>query len=213
MPRSPADQLAGFVGARPALAPRTGAGVVRPAISAVAASPNARRLLGWDVINEPEWAVAATGTAPGGQDFSPNSELTAVSLADMTALITESIAVLREETPDALTSVSWAAAKWSWAFTDVDVDFQQPHIYAWVNDYWPYTSTPAELGYPGKPVVMGEFHLMQMPFESNDTFGEILSSWWETGYAGAWSWQFIEQQASLGLIQAFADEKGCPAGF
>jgi len=157
--------------------------------------------------------VVATGSAPSGQDFDPNPELTAVSLADMTALITESIEALREQTPDALVSVGWAAAKWSWAFADLDVDFHQPHIYAWVNDYWPYTATPAELGYAGKPVVMGEYFLTQMPFETSDTFGQILSSWWDHGYAGAWSWQYIEQQNNLGLIAAFADEKGCPAGF
>ena len=187
--------------------------VVRGAARAVAASPHRRRLLGWDVINEPEWAVAPTGNAPGGQDFDPNPDLTAVSLADMTALITESVAALREETPDALTSVGWAAAKWSWAFASVDVDFHQPHIYAWVNDYWPYTLSPAELGYGDKPIVMGEFYLAQMPFESGDTYGQILGSWWDNGYAGAWAWQFIEQQSNLGLVKAFADEKGCPAGF
>jgi len=187
--------------------------IVRPAARAVAGSPNAHRLLGWDVINEPEWAITATGSAPGGQDFDPNSELTAVSLSDMKALINESIAALREETPNALTSVGWAAAKWSWAFEDVNVHFHQPHIYGWVNQYWPYTLTPAALGYTGKPVVMGEFYLMQMPFETSDTFSQILTSWWNNGYAGAWPWQFNEQQGNLGLIKAFADAQGCSAGF
>ncbi len=188
--------------------------IVRPVAKAAAASPRANRLLGWDVINEPEWAIAAVGNAPGGQDFSPNSELTAVTLTEMKALINESITALREETPKAQTSVGWAAAKWSWAFPDVDVDFHQPHIYAWVNKYWPYTTTPDKLGYPaGKPVVMGEYFLTQMPFETSDTYDQIMTSWWSTGYAGAWSWQFIENQSSLGLIKAFADKKGCQAGF
>lgn len=188
--------------------------IVRPVAKAAAASPRANRLLGWDVINEPEWAIAAAGNAPGGQDFSPNSELTAVTLTEMKALINESIAALREETPKAQTSVGWAAAKWSWAFQDVNVDFHQPHIYAWVNKYWPYTTTPDKLGYPaGKPVVMGEYFLTQMPFETSDTYDQIMTSWWSNGYAGAWSWQFIENQSSLGLIKAFADKKGCQAGF
>jgi hypothetical protein len=186
--------------------------IVRPVAKAAASCANANRLLGWDVINEPEWAITATGNHD--QDFTPNSELTTVPLADMKSLITESIAALREETPNAMTSVGWAAAKWAWAFTDVDDDFHQPHIYAWVNKYWPYTWTPAKLGYTdGKPVVMGEYYLMQMPFETSDTFDQIMNSWWTNGYSGAWSWQYTENKSSLNLIKSFADAKGCQAGF
>jgi len=187
--------------------------VVRPVAQAAALSSNAHRLLGWDVINEPEWAVSPTGSAPGNQDFTPNTELEPVTLADMKALINESMAVLHQETPDALVSVGWAAAKWAWAFSDVNVDFHQPHIYGWVNEYWPYTLAPGDLGYGSKPIVMGEFSLAQMPFDTNDTFGQVLNSWWDNGYAGAWPWQFAEQSGNLSLINSFADDKGCPAGF
>jgi hypothetical protein len=175
---------------------------------AAAASENAHRLLGWDVINEPEWAVTATGTSD--QDFDPNPELDAVTLDEMKALINESGAVLKEVTPDALLSVGWAAAKWAWAFSDVTiVDFHQPHIYAWVNDYWPYTNSPSELGYSGKPTVMGEFYLEAMPFGTGPTYSEIVTSWYGNGYAGAWSWQYNENAASLGLTETFADAQGC----
>lgn len=188
--------------------------LVRPVAEAVRASENSHRLLGWDVINEPEWAVAATGAAPSGQDFDPNPELDAITLDEMKALINESGAVLKEVTPDALLSVGWAAAKWSWAFSDVSiVDFHQPHIYAWVNDYWPYTSSPSELGYSGKPTVMGEFYLESMPFGSGPSYSDIVTSWYESGYAGAWSWQYNENAASLGLTEAFADAQGCSVRF
>ncbi len=184
--------------------------VVRPSAQAVAASPYARRLLGWDVINEPEWAISAsTPGAPSGREFTPNAELTAVSLSDMKALIAESVVALKAELPLALTSVGWAAAKWSWAFSDVDVDFHQPHIYAWVNAYWPYTQTPSELGYDGKPTVMGEYYLASMPFADATSFATINSTWFDNGFAGAWSWQYNENKADLQLIKAFADGKGC----
>jgi hypothetical protein len=191
--------------------------VVRPLAHAAAASANSAHLLGWDVINEPEWAVGPVGNAPGGQDFTPNTELATVTLDQMKALINESAAVLKQEAPGSLTSVGWAAAKWAWAFNDVaSLDFNQPHIYGWVDQYWPYTKTPSELGYGSRPTVMGEFFLRAMPFSDggdNDAFAAILSSWWDSGYAGAWAWQFADASQNLSLIQTFKSEKGCPAGF
>lgn len=188
--------------------------VVRPVAEAAAASENAHRLLGWDVINEPEWAVSPAGGAPSGGEFTPNEELDAITLAEMKALINESAAVLKEVTPGAQVSVGWAAAKWSWAFSDVTaVDFHQPHIYAWVNDYWPYTSSPSALGYTGKPTVMGEFFLANMPFDTGPTYSDIVTSWYGNGYAGAWSWQYNENAANLGLTKTFADAEGCSVRF
>jgi hypothetical protein len=189
------------------------ANVVTPLAKAAAASPHRARLLGWDLINEPEWAIAVSGQ--NSQDFTPNEELTAVSLAEMKALITEMMGVLKTETPAAFTSVGWAAAKWSWAFTDLALDVNQPHIYGWVNQYWPYTRKPAELGYPAtRPTIMGEFFLQSMPFSdsnANDTFAVIMESWWTNGYAGAWPWHHRENAANLPLIKTFADAKGCQA--
>ena len=191
--------------------------VVRPLARAAAQSANAVRLLGWDVINEPEWAVRAVGNAPGGQDFTPNSELTLVSLDEMKGLINESAAVLKQETPSSLTSVGWAAAKWAWAFDDVtSIDFDQPHIYGWVNQYWPYTRTPTELGYGTRPTVMGEFYLGAMPFSDggdNTNFADVVGSWWDNGFAGAWAWQFADARQNISLIQSFKAQKGCQAGF
>jgi hypothetical protein len=191
--------------------------IVKPAAHAVATSPNAQRLLGWDVINEPEWAVLPTGN--NDQDFSPNEELDAVSLADMKALINESLDVLGAETPNALRSVGWAAAKWAWAFNDVTkIEFNQPHIYGWVNTYWPYSLKPSELGYPDKPTVMGEFYLLDMPFADDDStpYATIVGSWFDNGYAGAWGWAYSDENsgpAGLPLIKAFATSKGCSVTF
>jgi hypothetical protein len=191
--------------------------VVRPVARAVANSEHASRLLGWDLMNEPEWAIAATGRVE--QDFGDNAaDITAVTLDDMKSLFAEGLAVLKEETPQALRSIGWAAAKWSWAFQDVDVDFHQPHIYGWVNDYWPYTQTPAQLGYGAKPTVMGEVHLLPMPFADSgeqDTLQEVLESWYSNGYAGAWPWQYIETDyaANLGEIDTFAKTHACETTF
>ncbi len=191
------------------------ANVIKPLAHAAATSAHPGRLIGWDIINEPEWAIMPTGQ--NSQDFDPNDELDPVSLADMKALISEAAVVFKQETPAAFTSVGWAAAKWSWAFGDLALDVNQPHIYGWVNQYWPYTSTPDKLGYPAtRPTIMGEFFLQSMPFAEsgdNSTFGQILESWWTNGYAGAWPWHHFEQSANLPLLKAFADSKGCPAKF
>jgi hypothetical protein len=194
------------------------ANVVRPLARAVADSPHADRLLGWDVVNEPEWAVeASTPGAPSGGAFTPNGELVTVSLADMKALISESTAALHDELPGTLVSVGWAAAKWQWAFADLtSLDFHQPHIYGWVDAYWPYTKTPAELGYGDKPTVMGEYYLMATPFSDggdNASYQDINESWFENGYAGAWSWQYTENKANLSLLQSFANGKGCQVSY
>jgi hypothetical protein len=187
------------------------ANVVTPLAKAAAASPHRARLLGWDLMNEPEWAISPSGQ--NSQDFTPNEELTAISLADMKAFLGEIAAAVKVETPSAFTSVGWAAAKWAWAFNDLALDVNQPHIYGWVNEYWPYTKKPAELGYPAtRPTIMGEFFLQSMPFSdrnANDTFAAIMESWWSNGYAGAWPWQHFDGAANLPLIKTFADAKGC----
>jgi len=192
--------------------------IVTPVAAAAAASPNASHLLGWDIINEPEWAIEATGSsAANGQDFDPTSGLTAVSLADMTSLITESATALKAAAPNVLRSVGWAAAKWEWAFsTMAGEDFHQPHIYGWVDEYWPYTWTPTQLHYGDKPTVYGEFYLQAEPFSAgNDdaTYATILSNWWTNGFAGAWGLDYSTESANISLIKAFQQTKGCPAGF
>lgn len=192
--------------------------IVKPAARAAADSPHAQRLLGWDVINEPEWAIAESGL--DDQDFTPNDELDAVTLDEMKALINETLTALAAETPNALRSVGWAAAKWAWAFNDVtNVDFHQPHIYGWVDQYWPYTYTPTELGYGDKPTVMGEFYMLPMPFSDsgNDvTFNTIVNSWYDNKYAGAWAWSYTDQNsgpANVPLIKEFAETKACEVSF
>jgi hypothetical protein len=189
--------------------------VVKPLAHAVASSAHPERLIGWDIVNEPEWAIEPTGQS--AQDFQPTAELDPVPLADMKALISEAAVVLKQETPRAFASVGWAAAKWSWAFNDLPLDVNQPHIYGWVNQYWPYTQTPAQLGYPAtRPTIMGEFFLKSMPFSDggdNATLGQILLQWWSSGYAGAWPWQHFDQGSNLPLLKAFADARGCQARF
>jgi hypothetical protein len=180
--------------------------VVRPFVQAAAESPHSNRLIAWDVINEPEWAI--TGPNPyGGEGFDPNPELDPVTHAEMETFIAEVIAVLRDES-DALISVGGAAMKWATAWSAVDTDFHQFHIYAWVNDYWPYTGTPADYGVDDKPVVMGELPLGEL--DAGISYGEVVSTFYDNGYAGAMAWHYDEATpGQLDEVKAFADLHPC----
>jgi len=132
--------------------------VVRPLIAALGDSPHASALHSWDVINEPEWAMTGTNKY-GGNDFEPNAELEPVSHDQMEAFLGDTIKIMREETPDVPVTIGSAAVKWMNAWNETDIDFYQPHIYDWVNAYWPYSASPTELGFGDKPMIMGEYPL------------------------------------------------------
>lgn len=164
--------------------------VVSPFARALQRSVHFDSLHSWDVINEPEWAVGGKnkyGGAHGGDSFEPNSDLEVVSHDQMEQFIADTIAVLHRETPDIPVSVGSAALKWATAWSRLDLDFYQTHIYDWVNDYWPYHLSPEEAGLGDKPLIMGEY-----PVEGLDAVEHkvMLQSWYSNGYAGALGWDY-----------------------
>lgn len=183
--------------------------VVRPIAQTIASHANADRVVAWDVINEPEWAI--TGPSPyGDMDYTPNSELAAVDHATMESFVADTIAVLRSES-DALVTVGGAAMKWAHAWSQVDIDFYQFHIYDWVDDYWPYDMPPSAYDVDDKPVVMGEFPLGAL---NGVAYGDVVAAWWDLGYAGAMAWQFDGANAQqLDMVRAFADSHPCETAF
>lgn len=183
--------------------------VVRPLSKAAEASPYKRRLIAWDVINEPEWAIA--GASPyGDPDYDPIPELAAVSHQEMEAFLAETIKVLRSES-GALVTVGAAAMKWSKAWSALDLDFYQFHLYDWINQYWPYTGSPADYGVDDKPVVMGEFPLGGL---SAASYSKLVNSLYSNGYAGAMGWQYNEATSGqLADMKAFADANACPTRY
>ncbi len=184
--------------------------VVRPLVQEVAASPHRRRVIAWDVINEPEWAMA--GPSPyGDEDYDPNGELLTVSHQQMETFVAEVIAVLRQES-DALVTVGGAAWKWAQAWTRVDLDFYQFHMYAWIHEWYPYDQPPATFGIEDKPVVMGEFPTGALA--PGVSYADVVNSWFSNGYAGALSWQYIEASAEqLDAVGDFAAEHPCQTSY
>ena len=179
--------------------------VVRPFAAAVEASPHRHRMIAWDVINEPEWAM--TGPSPyGDQAYDPGSGIDPVDHPTMEGFVSDVIGVLRQES-SALVTVGSAAFKWAHAWTGVDLDFYQFHMYAWINTYWPYTDPPSVYGLDAKPIVMGEFPMGDL---ASDSYADVVSSWHANGFAGALSWQYNEATAAgLNDVKTFADQHAC----
>jgi hypothetical protein len=179
--------------------------VVRPFARAAAQSPNAKRLIAWDVINEPEWAIKGASLYGGDPPFDANPELAAISHAQMETFLADVIKVLREET-DALISVGNTAIKWRNAWSKLDTDFHQFHIYDWVNKYWPYDRTPSQHGVDDRPVVMGEFPLGGL---TGASYTKLLETWYAAGYAGALGWSFSDHKGGLAEVKRFAAQHPC----
>jgi hypothetical protein len=185
---------------------------VRPFAAVAEASPHKERLIAWDVINEPEWAMQ--GPSPYGDDaYEPNGELSAVNHEEMESFVAAVLEGLRQES-GALTTVGGAAMKWARAWSNVDIDFYQFHIYDWVNDYWPYTSPPSAFGVDDKPVVMGEFPvdgLSGVPYQT------MLESWYQNGYSGALGWAVTDAtfnwNSAKGDVRAFAEQHVCETSY
>lgn len=180
--------------------------VVKPFARAAQQSTHGKRVIAWDVINEPEWAV--TGASMYGDDeaFEADGTCTPVTHAQMEKLLADVITGLRAES-DALVTVGAAAMKWRHAWTMLDQDFYQFHIYDWVNDYWPYDKSPTEYGMGDKPMVMGEFPPTGL--SGGVTYRNMLDSWYANGYAGSLAWRDATYKVTWSEVKAFADAHPC----
>lgn len=184
--------------------------VVRPFARAAAESPYARRLIAWDVINEPEWAMA--GASPyGDMDYTPSAGLETLTHAEMEDFVGDVIAVLDEES-GALVSVGAAAFKWAHAWQSLPTDFHHFHMYEWIDTWWPYTGTPADYDLADKPLVMGELPMGDLA--PGAPYAAVLGSWWDHGYAGALGWMYTGATAAeLDNVKAFADQHPCETSY
>ncbi len=183
--------------------------VVTPLAKTVAASPNASRVIAWDLINEPEWALKGASLY-GDPDFASNPDLDPVTHTELEVFLKETAAALRAESKP-LVSVGGAAAKWAKAWTGLGLDFYQFHIYEWVNAYWPYSDPASKYGLD-KPLVMGEMPMGDLT--AGVSYQTVVQSFWDTGYAGALSWQYDEAtSADLDKVKSFADLHACETSY
>ena len=178
-----------------------------PFARAAAHSPHARRLIAWDVINEPEWAIAGASLHGGDPPFDPMTDgFGTVSHAQMETFVKDVVAALRGSS-DALITVGGSAMKWRHAWSQVDLDFHQFHMYDWVHQYWPYTDSPQRYGVDDKPVVMGEFPANGL---TGASYATVVESWFGNRYGGALGWAYTDgARGNLAPVKAFADLQPC----
>lgn len=193
--------------------------LVRPVAQAVEASPYRKRMIAWDLVNEPEWAVTGASLY-GDPSFEPASKCEPVTHAEMETFMQEMAAVLRGSST-ALISVGGAAIKWPKAWSRVDVDFYQYHYYDWVYEWFPYaTVTPATVGMNDKPVVIGEFPAAGLSAISSKglparTATEFAADLWGLGYAGAMAWAFNDPAFpwTPAATKPFHDQHACETAY
>ena len=183
--------------------------VVAPLAKAVEASPHKQRMLAWDMINEPEWAITGPSAYGGDPVFDPQTDLEAVTHAQMETFLRDTQKTLRDNSK-AMITVGATAFKWKSAWSKLDLDFHQFHMYDWVNMYWPYDKTPMMYGLDDKPVVMGEFPLTGL---MGVDYNKLLESWFGNSYAGGLGWAFTDPMFSgnrnLTDVKAFAGAHAC----
>jgi hypothetical protein len=183
--------------------------VVRVVARTVAQHANRDRVVSWDVINEPEWAMS--GTNPyGDMAYTPTSGLQAVTHAQMERFVSDTIAALRAEHNVPIT-VGGAAIKWAKAWSRVPVDFYTFHMYGWVHMYFPYNRALSQYGVTDKPVLMGEFPLEGLP-EAGASYSKFVTDIFNLGYAGALPWQFADTSNWNGAkanVKAWGDANAC----
>lgn len=203
----------------PAKSAKLCANLVGPVADAVESSPYRRRMIAWDLINEPEWAMTGPSLY-GDPAFEPDSEVEAVGHAQMETFLAGVITELRKHSTAQVTLGS-AAIKWGKAWTHLDLDFYQVHYYDWVYEWYPYSKvTPANSGMAGKPVLMGEFPNAGLSAIASKgyparTASQLAGDLWSLGYAGALTWAYNDSAfpwSSFDLL-TFGNQHSCETQF
>ena len=193
--------------------------VVKPVAAAVESSANKDRLISWDVINEPEWAITGND-GYGDQDFGADSTCSPVAFTTMETFVKNAVTSLHANS-SAPVSVGSAAVKWAKAWSKVGVDYYTFHVYGWVNDWFPYDQPPSYYKVNDLQVNIGEFPLAGLPASTQRGTGAVdyvtmVNKLFSVGYAGAQAWSVTDTSdptfnwsTNKANVKAFADAKGC----
>jgi len=158
---------------------------VKPILQALGTNPG---VMGWDVMNEPEWIVAS---ADNGD---PNGSCDNFPLATLKQYVSAMVSYVHTYATQGV-SIGSASMKWCGGqyqfWTGMGFDFYDFHWYDWATPYFnPLITSPTALGLD-KPCIIGE--MMPDPDAASDiamTHQQILEAIHANGYSGylPWSW-------------------------
>jgi hypothetical protein len=163
---------------------------VKPIVNALKSNPG---VMGWDMINEPEWIIRAED---GGD---PKSDARRVfSLQQVRSFVANNVSTIHSLGAVQPVSVGSASAKWNGKqftfWTGLGLDFYDIHWYDWYTPYFDPSVTEASVLGLDKPVLIGE--VMSDP--SNQYSGAtsprnhlaLAEGVFKHGYAGymPWAW-------------------------
>jgi hypothetical protein len=184
------------------------ANIIVPFAQQVNLSANKDRVSSWDIINEPEWAIAATPTDGTDPAFTPQTTVTTVTYPVMRAFVSAVADSLHTNSNRPVT-VGGSAVKWAKAWAGIG-DFYTFHMYDWINQSYPYTNTLASYGLTDKPVVLGEFPIQGL---TGVPYLTLVDTLYRLGYAGALAWSFNDRNfpwtGNNVNVQTFATQHPC----
>jgi hypothetical protein len=173
-------------------------------------------MVAWDVVNEPEWAIAAGPDNYGDPNFEPTMSgskgqaMSPVTFAQMETFVKEVVTALHGASTAPVT-VGGAAVKWAKAWSQVGLDFYDFHWYGWVDQWFPHTNTPTYYKVNDKQVVVGEFPLNPSADSSGAfggaNYGKLVDDWFAAGYAGVQGWSFSDTSGAFNWSSAKANVK------
>jgi hypothetical protein len=197
------------------------ANVFIPLLSLSIASANANRVFGWELMNEPEWAVQEAespgmcGTKPEQVDCVTRAEMHGFLSAMAEALHTRTAPLPEAMRPLLTIGSVRRSAQLFWS--DIPQDFYQFHFYQ--HDY-----AHSNLARPqwGKPVVIGELPSWGVTNEAGKPSMDVLAMLNEIeheGYAGAFPWGFTKLNSNFNWpklaasLKLVSDRDGCKGRF
>jgi len=187
--------------------------VIRPMARIAEKSPHRKRLMTWDMFNEPEWAMTGPGQYGDPAYECDSRTLECVTHEQMESFLADTARVLRSESK-ALISVGGAAIKWKNAWSRLDLDYLQFHFYDWVNLYYPYTKSPKDWGLTDKPVVMGEYPFHGVP---GADASKLMASWYASGFGGSLGWAVTDSaynwSSNRVMFKDFTNRNSCQMRF
>lgn len=161
-------------------------------------------VMGWDIINEPEWIV---NKEDNGE---PNGKGESFALSAMRNYIKTTCAYIHQY---AKQPVSFGSANMKWLGAQYDLwdglglDFYDFHWYDWATPYFNPVTTPASSLNLDKPVIIGEM----MPNSKGSSLGmthkQVMDAIYKNGYAGylLWAWNDSANDCKPYIANDFID--------